>query len=276
MIVVRRRLVIHLGAPKTGSTSVHHFLRRNQDALAGDLVLRIPAPGTAMQRLGQAAIAFSLSPGDDSRATLQAAFRAVLADLPDDDRPVLISHENLSGAMPGNGGETGLFPALPAIVTALEEALPKGWRADYVLTTRRRKDWLPSVWAQAVRSDGYAGTWPEFAALTDDLPGWGELMRRLRKVVPDKRLHHLPLEKTPDAARPAAPLLALAGLSVDRIGALAPEPARRMARLPDAATEFIRRLNQRDLNPRARWLVSELVAQNPSLFNADYRPEGTL
>lgn len=272
----RRRFVVHIGAPKTGSTSVHHFLRDNEAALAADLVVRIPAPGTPMQRLGRAAIAFSLAPGDDSRDDLSAAFRAVLDDLPDDERPVLISHENISGAMPGNGGETGLFPMLPRILTVLDGVLGKTARVDYALSTRARKDWLPSVWAQAVRSDGYCGHWPGFAAETADLPGWGDLLRRLRKVVPARRLHHLPMEKTPDPQRPGAPLLALAGVADAKIRALSPQTARRMERLPDAATEFIRRLNERDLNSRARWLVSELVAKNPSLFNADYRPEGTL
>ena len=71
-------------------------------ALADAVVILTPEEGTPMRPLGRAAIACSLAPDDDHRATLVAAFETVLDGLPDDDRPVILSHENLAGAMPGN------------------------------------------------------------------------------------------------------------------------------------------------------------------------------
>ena len=51
-----RRLIVHMGVQKTGSTSIQRHLRRNEDALAGDLVVRTPEEGSPMRPLGRAAV----------------------------------------------------------------------------------------------------------------------------------------------------------------------------------------------------------------------------
>lgn len=270
-----RRLTIHLGVQKTGSTSIHRHLMLNQAALADRLVVRTPEAGTPMRPLGRAAVAFSLDPTPATQATLADAIATVRDGLPAGDLPVLISHENLAGAMPGNGGETGLFPALPRIIAALDQGF-SDFAVDYVVYTRRMADWRPSVWAQAVKTDGYTGHWSEFQIAVADLPGWGDLIGRLRDVTGAARLTRLRLEDETDPDHPGALLLAHMGLSAADICALAPLNGRAMERLTPAATEFLRRLNGLALNPYARTKVADLVARAQPLFNADYRPEGTV
>ncbi|MCQ0969673.1 hypothetical protein MLD63_04425 [Paracoccus sp. TK19116] len=265
-----RRICIHLGVQKTGSTSIQRHLALNEAALADRLVLRLPVEGGPLRPLGRAAVAFSLSRDDASRAALAEAIAVVRENLPDGDLPVLLSHENLAGAMPGNGGETGLFPGLPDIIWMLEEGF-SGLTVDYVVYSRRMGQWKPSVWAQAVRTDGYKGTWEAFQAETATLPGWQNLIRRIQAVAPG-RVTHLRLEDEIDPAHPGALLLAHLGLNAGEIAALHPLDGRSMQRLPDATTEFIRRLNGLAMNPHARYKVAELAARVPQLFNPDYRP----
>lgn len=266
-----RRLIVHLGVQKTGSTSIQRHLRRNADALAGQLVVRTPEEGTPMRPLGRAAIAFSLDPSDDRAQTLKLAFRDVLETLPAGDVPVLVSHENLAGAMPGNGGETRLYPALPQIAGLLM-AEAGDFATDFVVYTRQQKAWLPSVWAQAVRTDGYGRSLSEFQAETAGLPGWGDLMRRMTAEVSVTRFK---LEDEPDALRPGRQLLRHAGLEDALTCALDPLDGPTNSRLNGGATEFLRRLNGLALNPHAHGRIVDLVARAEHLFAADAPSEGT-
>lgn len=267
-----RRLIVHLGVQKTGSTSIQRHLRRNADALAGHLVVRTPEEGSPMRPLGRAAVAFSLDPSDDRAQALRLAFREVLDRLPANAIPALISHENLAGAMPGNGGETRLFPLMPRIA-ALLLAEAQDFAVDFVVYTRKQKSWRPSVWAQAVRTDGYVGSLADFEAATAGLPGWGDLMRRLNAEL-GSRVTRFKLEDETDPLRPGRQLLRHAGLDDARIDALDPLDGPTNSRLNDGATEFLRRLNGLALNPHAHVRVADLVARAEHLFAADV-PQGT-
>lgn len=271
----RRRLILHPGVQKTGSTAIQRHLRRNAARLADRLVVRTPEEGTPMRPLGRAAVAFSLAPDADRAALLRIAFQDVLDTLPANGVPVLLSHENLAGAMPGNGGETRLYPALPRIARLLAE-VARGFEVEFVLYSRRMAEWKPSVWAQAVRTDGYARSLAGFQAETAALPGWGDLMRRLSDAVGPDRVTRFRLEDEADPARPGRLLLRHAGLDDAGIDALEPLDGPSMPRLNGGSTEFLRRLNGLSLNPHARGKVADLVARAQDLFTADAPSEGTL
>ena len=272
-----RRLVLHLGVQKTGTTSLQRFLKLNAAALADRLIIRTPEEGTPMRPLGRAAIAASLGESGDLQNALKAALEDVLDTVPDGPQTVLISHENLAGAMPGNGGETRLYPVLPQMMQQLDKvARARGFDAHFVFYTRRMQAWKPSVWAQAVRTDGYAGTRAEFMAQTDGLPGWGDLERRLVKHLGADRVTRLALEAETDPDRPGLQLLALAGIPAHGVATLAPLQSRAMERLNDGSTEFLRRLNGLALNPHARGRIVDLVTRSQHLFTADMPSEGTL
>ncbi len=270
-----RRLILHVGVQKTGSTGIQRHLRRNADRLADRLVVRTPEEGTPMRPLGRAAVAYSLAPAEDRAALLRAAFQEVLDGLPANDLPVVLSHENLAGAMPGNGGEAGLYPALPQIARVLA-AVARGFRVEFVFYSRRMAGWKPSVWAQAVRSDGYTGDLAGFQAETAAMPGWGDLLRRLSGVAGAERVTRFRLEDETDPAHPGRLLLRHAGLTDADIDALQPLDGPSMPRLNGGSTEFLRRLNGLSLNPHARGKVADLVARTQYLFTADVPSEGTL
>ncbi|MBU2958543.1 hypothetical protein Q4511_06010 [Paracoccus sp. 1_MG-2023] len=269
-----RPLIFHIGVQKTGTTSVQRFLEQAAPRIADRVIIRTPEEGTPMRPLGRAAVAYSLAPGKDLREALVAALDDVLDTIPEGHQPVLISHENLAGAMPGNGGETGLYPVLPRLLKQLDKvAQGRGFRPCYVFSSRAMDDWLPSVWAQAVRTDGYDGSWDDFRAATADLPDWPNLQRRIANAVGEDRVTRLQVEECPDIARR---LLTIAGLPQHVVDALPDLEVRAMERLNPNATEFLRQLNRLDLNPHARDRVAELVARKQHLFTADAPSEGTL
>jgi hypothetical protein len=272
-----RPLFVHIGVQKTGTTSLQRFLKLNAESLSDQLVIRTPEEGTPMRPLGRAAIAASLADNDDLRKAMRVAFEDVLDTIPDGPQSVLLSHENLAGAMPGNAGVTQLYPALPRLLKVLDTvAQARGFDPHYVFYTRKMDAWKPSVWAQAVRTDGYSERREEFLAQVADLPGWGDLERRLIKVLGKDRVTRLTLETETDPDCPGQQLLALAGLPAARIDALPPLKGRAMERLNDGSTEFLRRLNGLALNPHARGKVVDLVTRSQPLFTAETPSEGTL
>jgi hypothetical protein len=275
---VGRPLILHIGVQKTGTTSLQRFLKLNADNMSDKLIIRTPEEGTPMRPLGRAAIAASLGgDNDDLRKALRVAFEDVLDTIPDGPQSVLISHENLAGAMPGNAGETQLYPVLPRMLKMLDTvAQARGFDPHYVFYTRRMDAWKPSVWAQAVRTDGYTDSRDAFLAQVTNLPGWGDLERRLGKTLGKDRGTRLMLESETDPDRPGQKLLALAGLTAAQIDALPPLQGRAMERLNDGSTEFLRRLNGLALNPHARGRVVDLVSRSQILFTAETPSEGTL
>lgn len=272
-----RRLIVHLGVQKTGSTAFHRLLAKNATRLERDLILRMPVKGSTMQKLGRAAINYALAPGKVTENRLRDTLVLIREALPDDRRNILISHENLAGAMPGNGGERRLFPMLPKIVDLVDKGLkPLGCKPHFVICTRSMADWKASVWAQAVRSDGYCGDWATFRAETAGLPDWSDLIDRLKAVVGGARLTRLRVEEAPRRDLPGSEILALAGLTSPEIEALSPVEQPAMARLRPGATEFLRQLNGLQLNAYPHRRVADLVAHNQFLFAGDDRPEGSL
>lgn len=269
-----RRLIVHLGVQKTGTTAIQRHLQRNAAALSDALVVRTPEEGSPMRPLGRAAIAYSLGPQSDRATLLRVAVDDVLETLPPNDLPVLLSHENLAGAMPGNGGEMRLYPMLPAIAALLVKAA-RGFTVEFVVYTRAMPAWKTSVWAQAVRSDGYQQTLHDFLSRTADLPDWDDLIARLADAVGPGRVIRFRLEDEADPARPGRQLLRHAGLPDARIDALAPLEGASMERLNAGSTEFLRRLNGLALNPHARGKVADLVARAQHLFTAEMPSERT-
>lgn len=263
--IADRRVTLHIGVQKTASTALHHFLHRNAGALAQRLMVRTPQPGTPAQLMGRAAVDFSLDPSDERRTHLVRQIRALRGEIETSDLPVLISHENLPGAMLGNPGVTTLYPMLERLLGLYERHLaPVAPR--YALYTREMGAWKKSVHNQAVKTDGYAGTWEEFAAETEACGSWESLAERLHAELGPERVAVFALEDEPDPTRPGQQLLRHAGLDPATIAALEPVAWRSNESLNPNSLEFMRRLNATGIGPGPRMKVMKIVMDNQALF----------
>ncbi len=258
-----RSLIIHLGAPKTGTTSLQRYLALNAGRLAGRLEICTPTEGSPTREMGRAALRFSLEQTPEARARLVAAIAAQAKALTGEGA-VLISHENLLGAVPGNGGTATLYPHWQEILGLLDAGFAP-MQPQYVVYTREMSGWKASVHAQITISDGYSATLAEYLADHADCGDWPGLEAQMRAVL-GARVSFFRLEDEADSAHPGHQLLRLAGLSEAECGALHPFGARANPRLPTGALEFIRRINTLDLPAGARFKVVRLVTQNQALF----------
>jgi len=269
-----RAVTLHIGVQKTASTALHHLLHRNADALAEQMVVRIPVQGTPAQRMGRAAVDFSLDPTPDREAQLVAQIEALRDEIAAGDLPVLVSHENLPGAMLGNPGVTTLYPMLERLVALYDHHLAP-LVPRYALYTREMAAWKRSVHNQAVKTDGYAGTWDDFTAETADCGNWNSLASRLRAAVGEDRVAVFALEDEPDQMRPGQQLLRYAGLTEAQIAALSPLTWRSNQSLNPGALEFMRQVNAAGLAPQPRNKVMQIVMDNQALFAPDAPGQGS-
>lgn len=269
-----RRVILHCGVQKTGSTSLHRFLTRNAKALKGRLEVRPPQRKTPQQELGRAATRFSLDPSDATGDDLVTAIGALRDKvLEGGSEPCLVSHENICGAVPGRAGRTRLYPYFPAIARLIVAHMAP-LRPEFVLYTRDLDTWRPSVYAQMVHSDWYTKTMQEFMDDTDDLGDWDGLKASVSKGLGVGKLTMFRLEDEGEPDFPGSQLLRHCGLSDAEIHALRPHTRKSNQRLNAGALEFIRQINALELAPRTRTDVVELAVRNQALFNSNSTPSG--
>lgn len=263
-----RQVTLHIGVQKTASTAFHHLLQLNKAALAPRLLVRTPKPGTPAQRMGRAAVDFTLDPSRDRRDHLIAQIEAVRDEIAASRLPALVSHENLPGAMLGNPGVTTLYPMLETLLALYETHLAP-FRPRYALYTRDMGAWKKSVYNQAVKTDGYTGTLLDFLAETAACGSWDSLAARMTAALGEDRVAVFALEDEPDPTRPGQQLLRYAGLDDGQIAALAPLKGRSNQSLGPGALEFMRLVNAAGFGPKPRIKVMNLVIGNPSLFASE-------
>lgn len=259
-----RRVIVHIGAQKTGSTSLHRFLSRNQSALADRFDIRVPEKGSLTRELGRTCTLYSMRPAKNE-ADLISLIEQVRDDLIGDDRVCILSHENICGAMMGRADVREMFPRLSDIIGLFEAHLAP-FVPDYVLYTRDVAKWKRSVHNQAVKSDGYGGTYEAFLKQTEKARGWDAVQAEMEALVGADRVRVFALEDEPTMDRPGRQLLKFAGLEDAEIDALEPLAGRSNQSLNPGALEFMRQLNKLSLAQPARKQVAELIKSNPSLF----------
>lgn len=260
-----RRLVIHCGVQKTATTSLHHFAARNSAILSPQLEVLTPGKGTRTQKMGRAAMQFSLDPSPENKDRLIALIGDLRDHLLEGAGPVLVSHENLPGAMIGNSGVVTLYPMLERIIALLETHFAP-FVPDYAFYTRDMVMWKKSVYNQAVKSDNYPRSRADFQRETKDCGSWDDLERRMHAIISADRTRFFRLEDEEAAGRPALQLLRFAGVTDDVIDALAGLPDQRNQSLNSGSLEFLRKVNALGLERGARRKVADLVQQSQPLF----------
>lgn len=229
------------------------------------MTVMTPAKGTPTRELGRAATQFSLSPTDEMRTRLINAVRTLREGLIGGTGTVLISHENLCGAMIGNQGTTTLYPRIEEILTIVSENFAP-LKPEFVYYTRPMAEWKRSVYGQAVRSDHYTGTRAEFQVETQDCGTWDELEQRMIATVGADRLRVFRLENETDNGRPAQQLFRYAGLSDTDIAKLDPIRGPQNTALNAGALEFLRRINSMGLGRKNRREIAGLIKSQQQLF----------
>lgn len=160
-----RRVVVHAGFHKTGTTTVQAFLRANRKHIFPRCALVLPR----RLRGGAAryAVRYSRFGTEGLLNEFGYALRSVLRALDVKNRNVLICDENLAGLIPGREGQLG-YHATPTLMVRMEGVIREVFGHDtdvqFHFTTRAPQDWLGSVYKHVLRTSRLGMELDEFLA----------------------------------------------------------------------------------------------------------------
>ena len=148
-----RRVIVHAGFHKTGTTSAQRYLRANSKHIYPRCALVLPA--RIANGAARMALRYSRFGTDALLDQFAEDLRAVLSQIVPKNRSVLITDEKLAGRMPGRDGHMG-YGATPALMARAEDVICDvfGHEADVVFhfTTRDPDSWLRSTYKHNLRT----------------------------------------------------------------------------------------------------------------------------
>ncbi|PWG18610.1 hypothetical protein [Salibaculum griseiflavum] len=230
-----RRIVIHGGFHKTGTTSAQKFIFDN-----GPLIWPHAAtvlPGRTRARVARHAVRYSVGNAQPDLNRFRRGLAEVLGGLNLGKRAVLISDENLSGRMPGREGQAGYGGApdlMAAMVRVIRRFMEKDADIHFVFTTRDPEDWLRSTWMHNLRTSRLTLNFENYAEIHSDTADFDLVIQDIRAAVAPYPVHTARIEALADNPEgPAAPLIQLLGIPTEkrmRMGGLTranigPDPA---------------------------------------------------
>ncbi|ROT99391.1 hypothetical protein [Histidinibacterium lentulum] len=207
-----RRILLHPGFHKTGTSSAQHFLWHNRERLAPVARLYLLRH---LRLVADAAMRYARKRQVADLVAAAGSLTEVLADAPG-DRHLVLSCEGLSGHIPGWPDVADYGAAaeiLPVLVQVLRESL-SGHECHVVLTTRAPEAWLSSAWRHLLIGTRLREDWPVFARRYHRAADLDGAARRIASALAPLPVTCLPLERAREhPLGPGGALLELAGLS---------------------------------------------------------------
>lgn len=176
----RDRLPVHLhvGAHKTGTTSIQDALAANREALAGRGVLYLP------REEGRPHFHKALRGRHRSARRTIAAMRKGRAHA----ARLVLSEENLAGRLADMTERGTLYPCVGRRIARLHREVLHGAPIRVFFCIRSFDTFLPAVWSELIRQDRFR-SFDEFLAAVDmERLSWAPVIRALADAVGEKNL----------------------------------------------------------------------------------------
>ncbi len=260
-----RRVILHCGFRKTGTTTIQNFLRLNADALPSGLAVSARDEITLPYR--RAVLDDLRAAGRSSRAKVDRAAAELCRHWAKATaETVLISDENLFGNdMITPDGRT-IFDLAAEYLPILERHFAGVPDVQFVFYTRNRSAWLRSAYNQAVKRRGVTDTEDDWIAALPTSLDWETGLATIRAAL-SAPVHVFAMEDdlAGDAPLLGRALFKLAGIEDAALDAMA-RPPRANESLKPNVLDFMRHLNALDIPLDARRKVGRLVEAHQDLF----------
>lgn len=229
-----RRIILHTGFHKTGTTTIASTLRTNRQILNRRVALRLPAQ---MQELISATRGYSTWRDPLTLIKAETRFYNLLDALPSmPQRSLILSSEELGGHLPGRG-DIFDYSAMPILLhrfwTIARERFPDADIAIY-LSTRNPDAWLTSAYWQHVKSSSMTLDLDAFSTKFQGAADLQHVIDTIRDRLPCP-VHHCSLEDSSHLPLgPTDPLLDLCHLPRQMRDTLVAAPVQNIR--PDSQT----------------------------------------
>ncbi|WP_370399229.1 hypothetical protein [Sulfitobacter sp. JB4-11] len=259
-----RRIILHAGFHKTGTSTLQNTLRENRVRMKKHTALRLR---WHMKELVSATRGYSTWRDPVTLDKVQTRFAALMDDLPGMPRRTLIvSAEELAGHLPGRGTLED-YSAAPILLYAYWEIARQRFpQAEIViyLSTRAAEPWLESAYWQHVETSNMTMDFDAFRDRYHRAADLGGMVAEIASRVPAP-VHHCALEDCKDRPLgPADPLLDLCDLPPDVRAALISAPVANAR--PDAQVRAaLLDINRTQQNPNARRAAKDAILKSAGL-----------
>lgn len=246
-----RRIIIHAGFHKTGTSTLQATLRENRVAMKRQAALRLR---WHMKDLVAATRGYSTWRDPLTMIKVQHRFGEMMNALPGmPRRTLIISCEELAGHLPGRGELTD-YAAAPVLLYAFWEIAKERYPNAEILiylSTRSAESWLPSAWAEHVKASNMTLDFDDFAQKYRKAADLEAMVAEVASRVPVP-VHHAALENCAALPLgPAQPLLDLVQLPADVLYTLVPA-APTNARLDADVLAELLKINREVQDPDVR------------------------
>jgi hypothetical protein len=221
-----RRIVIHAGFHKTGTSSVQQVLRRNRPLLKP--YVRSVLKG-GMTDLIHAARGYSTWRDPLTLAKFTHRFQTLMSEHDNMPRRCLcISAEELAGHLPGRGtlADYSAAPVLAAEMARIAHLTFPQAELTFLYSTRAGDSWLRSAYWEHVKSSSLTLGWEDFSETYADAADLDRIVDDIAAAQPHP-VQRTRLERSSSlSAGPATPVLELCGVPRKVMDALImPPPA---------------------------------------------------
>jgi hypothetical protein len=231
-----RRIVIHAGFHKTGTSTVQQVLKHAHQAALPHLcvVLKSDIP-----ELCAAARDYAARPTPAGLKVFTGHAARCFGILDDDPRPILISAEDLCGHIPGRNGRVG-YPHARTLLAKLIDTLPAHTDPHVFLSTRARTPWMRSCYAHHLRHAPMRMSWEDYEASQKDAPDLLDITDDIRSGLGAAAVSAMAIETSaPLAQGLLTPILDLLDLPPSLREPLTPTRSYNTAMPPDILAQFL-------------------------------------
>lgn len=216
-----RQVWFHIGAHKTGTTTLQHFLEANRARLPLSLEV-VPRRNRHLMKMSELTAApRSLAAAERLQPMLSTLTENICTQyqrVPN----LLISHEGLPGPMPGRPALPGLYPFAGPLLQAMVLGSRKaGFAPNFVFYTRDFADWQASLYRYRFRDQPDRAYAPKRFREATRLPkDWAQQIAELRLALGAVPLHVLSFEEDRSRGLMGRGLLDLLDIPETRIARL--------------------------------------------------------
>ena len=219
-----RRILIHAGFHKTGTTTLQNTLLLNAATLLPHVEIYLQ-DGVTLLPLREAVLTFSGNRCKETKQVISERAGALFGSLdPSDQRPILVSSESLSGHFPGSAGVHKYGPA-PIAIELIRDAWvevmgsAEGFEVYY---STRREGWLESCHWQRLKTNRTTLSLEEYCTKFAIAADHDAILDDIRARLGPAHVHTRALE---DMDHPIDPVLDILGLKELRDGLHIPDNA---------------------------------------------------
>ena len=259
-----RRVLLHLGLHKTGTTAAQSFLYENRELIWPHFALVLPYR-TRNSGLSRAATNHSVYGTVGTLSEFGSQLREFLDSLDfGDKRGLILSEENFAGLRPSRNIDQG-YAAAPDLAACLVDSIRQRFSGQEVeitiyLSLRQRGGWLRSLWAHDLERMRQVFDFETFRDNLDHLPPLQDTVSRIKEKLPSvsvttEWLEDLQLRRL----GPGDTFAEFMDLSREKANLLVP-PTQVNTRLPEDVLSELLELN------RSRLEEAALVAQKTAVI----------